>query len=65
MIARKVSFGSQSKKGAETRSILMTILHTAQKRLKGKSVEDWFKDMLDSIASSPKIDPFLLLPPPD
>lgn len=65
VIARKVSFGSQSKKGAETRSTLMTILHTAQKRLKGKSVEDWFKYTLDSIVSSPEINPFELLPPPD
>ena len=38
VIARKISFGSQSKKGAETRSILMTILQTAKKKLKNNFV---------------------------
>jgi len=32
-IERNVSFGSQSTTEAETRSILMTILNTARKRL--------------------------------
>lgn len=64
VIARKVSFGSQSKKGAETRSILMTILQTAQKRLRDQTLSDWFKNALDSIVSNPDIDPHSLLPPP-
>lgn len=63
VIARKVSFGSQSERGAQSRSILMTVLHTAQKRLKNKSLEDWFKETLDQIAANPKIDPYSLIPP--
>ena len=39
VIARKVSFGSQSENGATTRSVLMTILHTAAKRLKNQSLQ--------------------------
>jgi len=64
VIARKVSFGSQSKKGALTRSILMSILHTAQKRLKNQTLEDWFKNALNSIVANPNVDPYSLLPPP-
>ncbi len=65
VIARKVSFGSQSEKGAKTRSILMTILQTAQKRLKNQTLEDWFKNALDVVVSNPTVDLFSLLPPPD
>jgi transposase len=32
VVARKVSFGSQSKKGAATREVLMSVLHTLRKR---------------------------------
>jgi hypothetical protein len=38
VIAGNVSFGSQSTAGAETRSILMSILNTAGKRLYNSSV---------------------------
>lgn len=65
VIARKVSFGSQSQRGAATRSVLMSILQTAKKRLVNKTVTEWFKEVLDKIASNPDIDPFSLLPPPD
>lgn len=63
VIARKVSFGSQSEKGAETRSVLMSILHTAQKRLKDQTLENWFKNALDQLALNPVLDPYSLLPP--
>jgi transposase len=63
VIARKVSFGSQSEKGAQTRSILMTILHTAQKRLRDQTLADWLKGGLDKLASNPELDPYALLPP--
>jgi len=63
VIARKVSFGSQSEQGAETRSILMSILHTAQKRLKEQTLQDWFKDALDQLAINSSLDPYSLLPP--
>ena len=62
VIARKVSFGSQSKKGALTRSTLMTILHTAQKRLKDKTLEEWFKESLDYLSQNQEADPYSLLP---
>lgn len=64
VIARKISFGSQSPQGAMTRSILMTILHTARKRLKNQSPEEWFKQSLDKIAINPRLDPYSLLPAP-
>jgi transposase len=63
VIARKVSFGSQSENGADTRSILMSILHTASKRLKDKSLEEWFLWILQEFARDPNIDPLALLPP--
>ena len=62
VIARKVSFGSQSPQGAMNRSVLMSILHTAQKRLKNQSLEKWFKQSLDKIAADPDISPYSLLP---
>ncbi|MEJ7713507.1 MAG: transposase [Pyrinomonadaceae bacterium] len=34
VIARKVSFGSQSEEGAQTREVLMTLLCTLRKRVK-------------------------------
>jgi len=63
VIARKVSFGSQSENGANTRSILMTILHTASKRLKGQSLEEWFLWTLQEFAKNPSIDLASLFPP--
>lgn len=63
VIARKVSFGSQSEQGAKTRSIWMTILYTAQKRLKNQSLVDWLKTALDQFVANPNVDPYSLLPP--
>lgn len=62
VIARKVSFGSQSEEGAATRSILMSIIHTAAKRLKDKSLEEWFAWTLEQFSKNPEIDPISLLP---
>lgn len=62
VIARKVSFGSQSREGANTRSILMTVLHTATKRLKNQTLEEWFLWTLEKFAKNPNIDPISLLP---
>ena len=64
VIARKVSFGSQSEKGAHTRSIMMTVLHTAVKRLKDKPVHHWFKESLEMMIKDPSINPYSLLPDP-
>lgn len=63
VIARKVSFGSQSENGAGTRSILMTILHTASKRLINQSLEEWFLWTLHEFAKNPNVNPISLLPP--
>lgn len=62
VIARKVSFGSQSEEGAATRSILMSIIYTASKRLKDKSLEEWFVWTLEEFAKNPEVDPVSLLP---
>lgn len=55
VIARKVSFGSSSDAGAETRSILMSVLHTLNKRRGKESLESVFKEILDRIADNPAI----------
>lgn len=48
VIARKISFGSQSDAGARTREILMTVLHTLKK--KTTDVTAAFKSALDKLA---------------
>lgn len=67
VIARKVSFGSSSDAGAETRSILMSVLHTLNKRRGTQSLESVFKELLDTIATNPDTDliPLVLHPLPD
>lgn len=62
VVARKVSHGSQSIKGAETRSVLMSVLHTVKKRLKNKSVEQWLCETLETYIHNPNIDPLSLIP---
>ena len=62
VIARKVSHGSQSKAGAKTRSILMSVLHTVKKRLQTQTVEDWLNEALQTYIHNPNIDPCSLLP---
>jgi len=54
VIARKVSFGSQSAQGAATRSTLMSIIHTAAKRLSdSQTLEDWLLSELNAFAANP------------
>lgn len=48
VIARKISFGSQSDAGARTREILMTVLHTLRKRT--DDVTATFRSALDKLA---------------
>jgi len=62
VIARKVSFGSQSSAGAQTREILMSVLHTLRKRHPDPQAH--FKGVLDQLATNPQQDPFPLLFPP-
>lgn len=59
VIARKVSFGSQSDAGAGTREVLMTVLHTLRKRCPDVTVA--LKSALDKIAQQPDADPAKLL----
>jgi transposase len=59
VIARKVSFGSQSDAGAKTREILMSVLHTLRKRR--ADAQAHFKWVLDQLAADPQRDPFILL----
>lgn len=63
VIARKVSFGSQSDAGAQTRSSIMSLLYTVKKRLKDQSIEEWIKNSLDQISTNPSIELVDLLPP--
>jgi len=59
VIARKISFGSQSERGARTREILMSVLHTLRKRT--ADVIGKFKGCLDALAQDEKRDPYKLL----
>jgi hypothetical protein len=59
VIARKVSFGSQSDAGAKTREILMSVVHTLAKR--SPDPEAHFKAVLDQLAADPTQDPAALL----
>jgi transposase len=63
VIARKVSFGSQSDAGAKTREVLMSVVHTLKKR--SADPESQFKRVLDQLAADPGHDPVALLFPPD
>jgi hypothetical protein len=55
VIARKVSFGSGSDAGAETRSMLMSVLHTLNKQKGNESLESAFKNILDKIVENPAV----------
>ncbi len=60
VIARKVSFGSQSDAGAQTRGVLMTTLHTLKKQTKTDAASA-LKAILDQLAKNPSVDPYHLL----
>jgi ribosomal protein S27AE len=59
VVARKVSFGSQSQAGARTRETLMTILHTLKKRR--APVAASVQSALDRLVKNPALDPYPLL----
>ena len=61
VIARKVSFGSQSDAGAKTREILTSLVHTLKLRV--SDPQSRFKTLLDRIATDPTLDPVELLKP--
>ena len=60
VIARKISFGSQSDTGAKTREILMTTLLTLRKRKAGDVMTN-FKAALDELARDPSQEPYQIL----
>ena len=59
VIARKLSFGSQSEAGARTREVLMSVLHTLRKR--HADVTAAFQRVLDRLVEAPKADLYKLL----
>lgn len=61
VIARKVSFGSQSEAGARTRETMMTILHTLKKRGHASGITAALQSVLDQLAANPSLDPWALL----
>jgi transposase len=61
VIARKISFGSQSDEGAKTREVLMTIVHTLRKRVKDPHTA--LMSCLDALATNPAADMFKLFFP--
>ena len=65
VIARKVSFGSQSEAGARTRETLMTLLHTLKKRGPASGVAATLQSALDRLALNPSVDMAALLFRPD
>ena len=59
VIARKISFGSQSERGLRTREILMSVLQTMGKQT--ENVLGKLSEALDALAINPKRDPYPLL----
>jgi len=55
VVARKVSFGSQSKQGAKTRSRIMSVLWTAKKRFPDRRVEQWLNEALERISRNSRL----------
>tara|TARA_Y100000031_G_scaffold87117_1_gene95829 strand:+ start:124 stop:1560 length:1437 start_codon:yes stop_codon:yes gene_type:complete len=65
VIARKTSYGSQTVKGRESRSILMSLIYTAHQRL-GRDREkltQWLKNTLDRLVAHQELKPKDYLPP--
>jgi transposase len=61
VVARKISFGSQSSNGAHTREVLMTVLHTLRKQ--SPDPDQAFRTALDQLAANPDLDPYKVLFP--
>lgn len=56
VIARKISFGSQSERGARTREILMSLLHTLRKR--GGNTTTLFERALNALSGDDAMNPY-------
>jgi len=62
VIARKLSFGTQSARGSRTRTILMSVLHSLQKQ--GQDPATRLCDAMNIRAESPNVDLVAFLFPP-
>lgn len=62
VIARKLSFGSQSPRGARTREVLMSVLHSLAKQ--GHDPATRLREALDALACDPSLDIAAFLFPP-
>jgi hypothetical protein len=62
VIARKLSFGSQSARGSRTREMLMSVLHSLQKQ--GHNPAARLAQALDALARNPGLDIAAFLFPP-
>lgn len=60
VIARKISFGSQSERGMSTREVMMTILHTV--RCRGHDPAKFVEEALDRVAQDRSTDVTSLIP---
>lgn len=60
VIARKISFGSQSDAGLKTREVLMTVLGTMKKRYP-QDILGKFVSFLNQYATNPNLDPYQVL----
>lgn len=60
VIARKISFGSQSDEGLKTREVLMTVLGTMKKRYP-QYILGKFVSFLNQYATNPNLDPYQVL----
>jgi len=63
VIARKISFGSQSDRGMQTREVLMTFLYTARSR--GLDPEKTLEEALNILSENPDTDIYQLLLKPN
>lgn len=61
VISRKISFGSQSRQGADNREIIMTVLHTAKAR--GKEPHQFLLEILNAVAVDKNYDVRTAMPP--
>jgi len=62
VIARKLSFGSQSPRGAKTREVIMSVLHSLAKQ--GHDPATRLREALDALARDPRTDIAAFLFPP-
>lgn len=63
VIARKISLGSQSERGARIREVISSVLLTV--KLRGQDPYQWLVQTLNKLALNPKLDILTCMPPPN